>query len=231
MSNPFQHLKSSIGKKQVVAVTGLCLILFLIGHLLGNLFIYAGPEAFNHYAEKLANLRPGLFLIEAGLAYIFFVHIFFTFLVVIDNYRSRPIRYAVYQSSERRSLATRLMPFTGMIILGFVIWHLLDFTFVDPVVRAARSLIYGRDFGVYGVVFNAFTNPIHSVLYVIAMIAVGFHLSHAIQSVAQTFGCNRFGAGRIKNLSNMVGAVIAIAFSSIPIFILFKCVGNRCLLL
>ncbi len=214
-----QYFKSSVGRKQTVAITGLCLILFIIGHLVGNLFIYMGPEAFNHYAAKLAKLRPGLYLIEAGLTFIFFVHMYFTFLLAWDNSKARPVKYSVYTPSEKRSLATRLMPFTGTVILTFVVWHLLDFTFINHL--GSRTMIYNKDFGVYGVVFNSFSNPFHSFFYIIAMIALGLHLSHAIQSVAQTFGSDKFGAGRIQNVSNIMGGVITIAFSSIPIFILY----------
>jgi len=224
-----QYFKSSIGKKQIVALTGLCLILFVIGHLAGNLFIFMGPEAFNHYAEKLANLRPGLYLVEVGLIYIFFVHMWFTFLLVRDNAYARPVKYLMYQPSEKRSLATKLMPLTGTIILAFVVWHLLDFTFTNH--HGLRNMIHDKDYGLYGMVFNSFSNPFHSLFYIIAMLALGLHLSHAIQSVAQTFGCDKCGAGRIQTVSNVFGGFIAVAFSSIPIFILYLNKTGACCLL
>ncbi len=219
MNSCCQYFKSSIGKKQVVAITGLCLVLFVTRHLAGNLFIYGGPEAYNHYAEKLASLRPFLYLIELGLTFIFCIHMYFTFLLVRDNMRARPVKYVVYTPSEKRSLATRLMPLTGTIILVFIIWHLIDFTFVNH--QGLNAMIANQDFGIYGIVYNAFANPIHGLFYIIAMVALGFHLSHAIQSIAQTFGSNKFGAGRIQKVSNIIGLSIATIFSSIPIFIFY----------
>ena len=177
MSSFLKCFTSSIGKKQIVAATGLCLILFIIGHLAGNLFFYSGPEAFNKYAEKLAHLRPGLLLVEAGLVVIFFVHMWLTVVLAIENHLARPVGYAVHKSAGKRSLATRLMPVTGTIIIAFVIWHLLDFTFSDH--HGLLSVLDdGHSHGLYGVVYNAFSNPIHSTLYIIAMAALGFHLSH-----------------------------------------------------
>lgn len=222
MSSFIQCLRSSIGKKQIVAATGLFLVLFVIGHLLGNLFIYLGPEAFNNYAKKLANLRPGLYAVEAGLLVIFFIHMWLTAVIVIQNRLARPIHYSVCKSVGDRSLATRLMPFTGTIIIAFVIWHLLDFTFSDH--HGPLSVLAdGQSYGLYGVVYNAFSDPIHSALYIIAMIALGFHLSHGIQSFIQTFGLGHPDhLPAVQKLSNGLGAFIAAVFSSIPVYVLLN---------
>src|ERR1041384_6192551 len=100
--------KSSIGKKQIAAVTGLLLILFLIGHLLGNLFIFFGPEAFNGYAATLARLRPIVFVIEMALLAVFLIHVYVTVLVVLDNIQAAGVpRYAVANTRGERSLATQ----------------------------------------------------------------------------------------------------------------------------
>jgi len=220
MSLLIRYLKSSIGKKQIVATTGLCLVLFILGHLAGNLFIYFGPEAFNNYAKKLANLRPALYLVEVGLLAIFFIHMWLTAVIVIENYQARPVGYAVKKSVGDRSLATRLMPVTGTIIIAFVIWHLIDFTFSDH--HGPLSVLAdGRSYGLYGVVYNAFSDPIHSTLYIIAMIALGLHLSHGIQSFIQTFGFNHPKyTPMVQKLSNGVGILVATVFSSIPIYVL-----------
>ncbi len=215
-------IKSSIGKKQIVATTGLALILFVIGHLAGNLIIYLGPEAFNKYAAKLAGLRPWLYIIESGLLAVFVIHMWFTALIVIENRMARPIGYAVSKSVGKRALDTRLMPYTGTIILAFVIWHLIDFTFVDKE-GPLSVLVDGRSYGLYGVVYNAFSDPMHSILYIIAMAALGFHLSHAMHSFIQTFG---FSHPRytlmIRKASNIMAALITLAFSSIPVYVLVK---------
>jgi succinate dehydrogenase / fumarate reductase cytochrome b subunit len=215
----FQLLKSSVGKKQIVAVTGLMLIVFVIGHLFGNLFIFAGPKAFNWYADTLAGFRPWLYLIEIALLFVFLIHIFVTVLVVLENIRSAGItRYNVANSKSNRSLATRLRVWTGLFIFTFIIWHLLDFTFSDR--NGARSVIGHKSLGLYGVVYNSFLNPVHSLLYIIAMFCVGFHLSHGVQSCLQTFGFNHPKySPMIKSVSNWFGFLIAMGFSAIPVYV------------
>lgn len=221
MTAIYLYIKSSIGKKQIVAATGLVLILFLIGHLAGNLFIYFGPDAYNNYSKKLVSLRPGLFIVEYTLLILFVIHIFVTALLVWENIKARPIPYRLYKSSEQRSLSTKLMPYAGTIILTFVIWHLLDFTFIDH--HGSRSLLLdGKSYGLYGVVTNSFSNPVHCALYVLAMMSIGFHLTHAVQSFFQTFGVDHpFYTPVIKKISNAFGLVVAFGYSSIPIYIFF----------
>ncbi len=212
------YLNSSIGRKQIVAITGVMLVLFLVGHLLGNLIIYLGPEAFNAYAKKLAGLRPGLLVVEVGLLVIFLIHVYYTATLVHENIRARANNYAVTQN-ETRSLATRLMPFTATVIFAFVIFHLMDFTFVDK--EGPRGLINGENYHVFGIVYNAFKNPFHSLFYIVAMGCIGFHVAHGIQSTMQTFGFHSSKyTPTIKQLSVWLGWGIAVLFSSIPVAVL-----------
>ncbi len=224
---PWTCIKSSVGKKQVVAVTGLLLTVFIVGHLAGNLFIYLGPEAFNGYAQKLAALRPGLYLVETVLLLIFLIHLYWTALLVWENRQARPVAYRQWQMIGEHSIASRLMPWTGTVIIVFVVWHLRDFTFADP--HGPRSILSdGQSYGLYGVVYNAFADPWHSALYILAMAALGFHLSHGIQSFAQTLG---FYHPRytplIRQMSNGLGLLIALAYSSIPAAVALGCLAVR----
>lgn len=214
-----QYLTSSIGRKQIVAVTGLALVLFLCGHMVGNFFIFGGPEPFNNYAHHLAGLRPALLVVEFGLGLIFLIHMFLTATLVLENRKARGNnKYEGSQQKGKRSLSTRLMPFTGSALIAFVIWHLLDFTFTNH--EGIRSVVDGEHLALYGVVFNSFKDPIHSGLYIIAMFCVGFHVSHGIQSVWQSFG---FGASdKVQKISAAVGWLIALGFSSIPVYILMQ---------
>ncbi|MGE4170559.1 MAG: succinate dehydrogenase cytochrome b subunit [Candidatus Margulisiibacteriota bacterium] len=221
-----QYLASSIGKKQVVAVSGLMLILFLIMHLAGNLLIFRGPDVFNAYSEKLHSLGPVLFVIELSLTAVFLIHICFTAMVVVENRRARAKNYAVNNNPVvKRSLPTRLMPYTGAILIVYLISHLIDFTFTEP--SGAMAMVHDRFLGLYGLVFNSFLSPIRVVWYWIAMAAIGFHLAHAIQSVVQTFGFNhpRY-TPVIQKISLILGIVIALAFSSIPFYVLFLASGG-----
>lgn len=221
MNPPFRKL-SSIAKKQIVAVTGLGLIGYVTAHLAGNLLIYQGPQALNGYAEFLASLRPGLFLVEFGLSVIFLAHIYFTSLVVFENIMARGQGYKVYQPVGERSLATRLMPYTGTILFAFVVWHVFDFTLTDH--HGPRSMMpNGESLGLYGVVYNSFRDVTHSALYIIAMICLGLHLSHAVQSCFQTFGIDhpRY-TPFIRKASNFLGFMIAIGYITIPLWVLWQ---------
>ncbi len=211
---------SSISKKQIVAATGLMLNLFVVGHLAGNLFIFGGPEAFNGYAKKLAGLRPGLYIIEFGLAWIFIVHLHTTVLLVLENIKARGTPYSATKDVGNRSVATKLMPYTGSVIFAFVLWHLLDFTFIDH--HGPRSILAdGQSYGLFGVVYNSFQDPVHSLLYILAMLAVGLHLSHGIQSFFQTYGFSHpTYTPLIKKFSETVAFVIAAAYISIPVAVM-----------
>ncbi|MCR4337769.1 MAG: succinate dehydrogenase cytochrome b subunit [Candidatus Omnitrophica bacterium] len=216
------YFSSSIGRKQIVAATGLILILFILGHLAGNLFIYFGPEAFNHYAKKLAGLRPFLYLIEFGLLGIFLIHMYFTVLLVLENIKARGQTYRLKKDKGNPAWATKWMAYTGTLILVFVIYHLLDFTFTDH--HGPRSmLVDGQSYGLYGVVYNSFLNPLHSFFYIICMIAVGTHLSHGVESFVQTFGFNhpRY-TPKILKFSQCFAVVVTLGYSSIPIYIFLK---------
>jgi len=222
MKKLLSHYQTSIGRKQIVATTGLLLIFFLVAHLAGNLLIFAGPETFNAYAKKLSSLRPGLYVVEVGLALIFIIHLFVTYLLVIENIRSRPVGYHARGSKGERSFAAQIMPFTGSIILAFVIYHLWDFTFTPH--NGAQSILWdGKNYGLYGLVYNAFSDMLHSTIYIIAMACIGFHLSHGIESFCQTFGMNHPKyTPRIRWFSNFFGIMIWAAYSSIPVYILMK---------
>ena len=134
-------VKSSIGRKIIVAFTGLALVLFLAGHLTGNLLIYAGREAFNDYAQFLHEIfhGAGIWIARAGLLACFVIHIWFTILLTRENKAARP-KYA-HQNTVQASKSSLIMIWSGLTILAFVIFHLLHFTvkagtdyasFVDP---------------------------------------------------------------------------------------------------
>lgn len=216
------YFKSSVGRKQIVAITGLMLIGFLIGHLAGNMFFLLGPDAYNGYSKKLLSLRPGLYVIEALLALVFLKHIYLTYTLVLENRQARPQSYAVQNPKGGRSLATRLMPFTGTILFAFVVWHLMDFTFVDH--HGAKSILAdGNSYGLYGVVYNAFSDIYHSLFYIVAMFCLGFHLYHGVQSLTQTFGWRHpVIVPLVHAIALFFALVVAFGFSSIPVYVLMQ---------
>ena len=204
-----QTFWSSIGKKLMMAVTGLAFIGFLMAHLAGNLSIYGGGDAFNAYAKKLHSLGPLLTVFELGLILFAGVHIITGIFLFLQNWQARPIGYARYESSGGRTLSSRTMPYTGLIILGFVIFHLINFSFVDKTDRT-----------IFQIVSSAFANPVYVIIYIAVMIIVAFHVRHGLWSAFQTLGGNHPKyMPAIMILSVVIGIMVAVGFGLLPIYI------------
>ncbi|HDR16364.1 MAG TPA: succinate dehydrogenase cytochrome b subunit [Desulfobacteraceae bacterium] len=197
----------SIGKKLFMALTGLCFICFLAVHLVGNLTLYGGPGPFNAYVSSLESLGPLVTVAEIGLVLLAVVHIGTGLLLFYLNLRARPVRYRVYTSAGGRTIGSATMPYTGLIILGFVIFHLADFTMAD---RTGTTL--------YDIVASAFSNPVHSAFYVFIMVVVAVHVSHGFWSLFQTLGMNHVKyTAPIQVLGILVSIVFGAGFGLIPI--------------
>ena len=204
-----QTFWSSIGKKVMMALTGLAFIVFLMAHLAGNLSIYGGGDAFNAYAEKLHSLGPLLTVFELGLVLFAGVHIITGIFLFLQNRQARPVGYTRYESSGGRTLSSRTMPYTGLIILGFVIFHLINFSFVD---KADRTI--------FQIVSSAFANPVYVIIYIAVMIIVAFHVRHGLWSAFQTLGGNHPKyMPAIMMLSVVIGIIVAVGFGFLPIYL------------
>jgi succinate dehydrogenase / fumarate reductase cytochrome b subunit len=203
-------LGSSVGKKMLMAVTGLCLMGFLAVHLLGNVMAFGGAEAFNGYAAKLHSLQPYMTVFNIGLATLGLVHIVVSVILFFENLKARPTRYKVYKNPGGRTIGSNTMPYTGVLILIFVIFHLLKFTFVDKSVTP-----------IYQQMAATFANPLWVVMYVVAMVIVTVHISHGFWSLFQTFGINnpRY-MPLIMKLGLVVTLVFVIGFGILPIYLL-----------
>jgi succinate dehydrogenase / fumarate reductase cytochrome b subunit len=170
--------RSSIGKKFIMAASGLLLSLFLLTHLMGNSTSFLGREAFNAYAEKLHSIGNLIYIFEIGLLILFLIHIITGIILYFENLGARPSRYSVDTSEGGRSLGSRTMPYTGVIILIFIIVHLMNFHFTDksvPVADLVRELL-GRP-GLAG-------------FYILSLLAVALHISHGTWSLFQSIGLN-----------------------------------------
>lgn len=218
----FRALNSSIGKKFVMALTGICLILFLIIHLINNLTLYGGPDLFNTVVKNLESIKPFVRVIETILAIIFVFHIFNGVRLWIENKKARPVGYAVNGSSKNTDLSSRTMIVSGSIVFIFLVIHLrtfwVSFNLGHPL---AESHNY------YDIVVEAFRSPVYSGLYIIAMILLGFHLNHGFQSLFQTFGWNhKKYFNFIKQVGFVYTLITVIGFASIPVYFLFFYGGN-----
>lgn len=210
------YFTSSIGKKQMMAVTGLGLVGFTASHLLGNLLLFVGPEAFNNYAHQLTS-NPLIYLAEAGLLGMFIGHIVLAVLTKVQNAAARPVKYLKKRSTGRgETFASKTMPYTGFILGVFIVLHLLNFKY-----GAHYTVSYdGQEIrDIYKTVILYFSNCWYVAWYVFAMLALGVHTSHGVQSSFQTFGFNhpRY-TPLIKAASCAYGVVVAVGFSTLAIY-------------
>ncbi len=210
-----QTLLSSIGQKLLLATSGLVMfLLFLIPHMGGNVLFLFGKDLFNSYAMHLHQLVPIVIGIELLMLAAITIHMAMAFRVVLGNWRAHDKRHTL-KSTPERSLAAKLMPVSGAMILIFIVKHLLDFTF-----KAKESIdLHGHMANdVYTMVLARFQDPLHVVFYLLFMVAVGFHLSHALQSTLQTYGLYipRTGS-KIKLVSTLIAIGMAGTFAIIPI--------------
>lgn len=212
-----QASASSIGSKILIALTGLALFVFLIGHLAGNLLFLAGPEAFNQYAHKLIS-NPLVYVAEAGLLAVFFLHVAKTVAGALANRAARPAAYAARRWAKtksprsRKSLASTTMIVTGTVTALFVVTHLATFKF-GTFYEAAGI----RD--LYRLQLEIFSAPGYVVFYIVAMAVIFFHLWHGISSAAQSLGLDHpQWTPRILGLGRVLAIAIAGGFFILPIY-------------
>jgi succinate dehydrogenase / fumarate reductase, cytochrome b subunit len=212
---------SSVGRKAVVAVTGVVFLLYVIAHMLGNLKIFFGVEAFDGYSEHLRTLGAEIFG-YAGVLWIFrtvlivslVLHVWASFSLWYRARRARPVRYAHRQALEG-SYAARTMRWGGVIIGLFVVWHILDLTLgtVNPLPGNA---------GAYEKLVASFDRPLVSIFYILAVVALGFHIRHGLWSAIQTLGGNSaLRQNALKGLAFVVAAVVTIGFAIVPLSVMF----------
>jgi succinate dehydrogenase / fumarate reductase, cytochrome b subunit len=215
--------QSSIGKKWIVALTGLMLLGFATGHLVGNLQIFLAPEWINSYARHLESLGPVLWVIRLTMLAIIGLHIITTVQLVAENRLAKPVKYAV-SGAQASSLASRTMILSGMVIIAFVVFHILHYTVrlqhpdwgLKTFKLADGEMV--RD--VHTMMVQGFSSIGVSVFYIVALFLLASHLSHGISSVFQTFSLNN---KKLQCLIKVVGQAYAwllfIGYASIPVCI------------
>lgn len=221
-----QWYKSSLGKKFIMAVTGLFMLLFVIAHMFGNFTIFGGAEGINAYAAHLRAIPPLLWIFRAVMLAAFAVHIWMGFRLYLDNKEARPVEYAM-KKNQRTSFSARTMIWTGVLLGIFVIYHLLHFTLhvaispeiaagvganVDPLQRPDVFKMVVLSFGSFPV----------SLVYVAAMIVLLLHLAHGIQSFFQSLGAtNDNTLPVLEKWGRGVAFVLMLGFVLVPISIFF----------
>ena len=218
--------RSSIGKKLVVALTGLALIGFLFGHMVGNLKIFMGPEKLNSYAAWLHSMPAVLWGARLGLLACFVGHIVTTILLVKRNRAARDTQYA-YHATVQASSASRTMIWSGVIILAFVIYHLMHYTLrVGNEYNGASYVDAAGRHDVFKMVVDGFSWGPASAFYIFAMALLCWHLSHGFSSIFQTLGLRTERSWpAIKAAGLIVAGVLFIGNSAIPLAVLLGWVG------
>jgi succinate dehydrogenase / fumarate reductase, cytochrome b subunit len=204
---------STTGKKAAMAVSGCILFLFVVGHLIGNLQIYEGPEKLNRYAVLLRSMPALLWGVRTVLLAMVLLHIWSSVQLAGRNIAARPVGYRIKKATGS-SYASRTMYWSGPIILAFVIYHLLDFTFgqVNPHFQPGN---------VYGNVVASFQLIPVAVFYIIAMLLLCLHLYHGLWSMFQSLGiAHPRYTPMLRKGAAVVALLIAIGNISIPVAVL-----------
>ncbi len=182
---------SSIGKKVLMAFSGLVLFGFVTGHLLGNLQIFLPPEKINAYGHMLESLGGALWLVRIFLLVCLVIHVWLAIELTFENRAARPEGYGAVHTN-RATLASRVMARTGIVVLAFLIYHLMDFTFRvqhpewgGHTYQLANGTMV-RD--VHTMMVQGFSRMGVSIFYIIAVGLLSYHLSHGVVSLVQTFG-------------------------------------------
>ena len=191
------YLASSIGKKQVMGASGCLLVLFVLGHMVGNLQLLMpsaadAQVAYNIYSALLTKSKLFLYTIEAGLAAIFILHIYLAITLKLQNNKARgSVRYVMDARKGKKQFPTFIMIWTGLSVIAFIIWHIftvrngMHYYYINPDVADGKVV---RDMWLTTV--EILGNPLFAVFYITAMVLLGFHLWHAISSAFQTMGIN-----------------------------------------
>ena len=215
MTSAVLYLESSVGRKLVMAVTGIVLFGFVVGHMIGNLQVYLGPAALNHYAELLRELGHGgmIWVVRGVLLAAVGLHVWAAVTLALENRAARPERYRRlrYEASD---YASRTMIWSGPLLAAFVVYHLLHLT----VGSVHHSFVPGD---VYHNVVAGFRVWPVAAFYIACMLALGLHMYHGVWSMLQTLGLEhpRYNAWR-RVVAAFFTLVVVIGNISIPVAVL-----------
>lgn len=213
-------LSTSIGQKYVMAITGLMLCGFLAVHLAGNLLLYVGSDAYNHYAESLHSQEWLIRFAEVGLVVLFLTHIVLALSTSSMNRRARRVSYFVKESKQpnlalRSGGAGNWMFVTGAIVLGFMLLHVSEFTLN---IEWSWHLAADRALAPYDKAMLIMQNPVSFFVYIVGSGAVGIHLGHGVASSFQSLGLNHPKYNKLVERAGLAFAVvIGTGFASFPV--------------
>lgn len=227
--------RSTIGRKILMAVTGLILIGFVVGHLVGNLQVFSGPDKLNGYAHFLQSLGPLLWAARIGLLVAVGIHVWAATVLTLENHAARNVGYSV-KHTIRATLASRMMRWSGYVVLAFIVYHIAHFTLgvaqADTFKTALPEYTMQSEYHVAGfpvvaagavvhdvhsMVILGFQNVIVSIFYVIAVGLLSVHLLHGTDSMFQTLGLrSRRWSGALRKICVVFAAAYFLGNLAIP---------------
>ena len=222
MSTVAAAMRSSLGKKYLMGLTGLIWVGFVLGHLVGNFLLFAGREPFNNYAYFLETVGHGkaVYLAEAFLVFALLVHVYNGFAVIRDARHARQIGYEAKGNAggtSRKTFSSQSMIVTGVLILAFLGLHLYNFKFA-PGTRIVHGGNEMRD--LYGIVIDRFSDLPYVAFYMFVMVLLGIHLRHGVWSGFQSLGLlNHKTYPAMVNIAAVLAVLLAIGFLLLPLVI------------
>ncbi|HOI48161.1 MAG TPA: succinate dehydrogenase cytochrome b subunit [Prolixibacteraceae bacterium] len=223
-----KFLSASIGRKFLMSVTGIFLMLFIAVHLTINLLLIFDDsgELFNKGAHFMAT-NPAVKIMEPILGLGFLIHIIWSFIISYQNWRARPVKYQKQDLSNASSWSSRNMLILGALVLVFLVVHLINFYWVikfapETMQTATVGGIQMED--TYTLVASLFKSSIlYDAIYVLGGILLGLHLTHGFWSAFQTLGLNnKIWQSRLQWVARVYAIVVAVGFSIIPLYFLIK---------
>lgn len=212
--------RSTIGKKAIMALTGLALVVFVIGHMAGNLQVFLGPAKMNGYAAFLKSTGALLWLVRLGLLVALLLHVLMAWQLTRIAARARPVDYT-QRAPQVSTIASRTMRWGGVLLFAFIVVHLLHFTTGTVFPYASRPDAVYPAFSstdVYGNVISAFRDVRVTVIYVVAMLFLLLHLFHGAWSSVRTLGLTRPSAHPLhRRLSTVLAVVVWLGFTAVPV--------------
>jgi len=219
--------RSTVGRKILMALTGLVMVLYVTLHMLGNFSVYYGADAMNSYAAKLQGLGPLIWGVRAILIISIYLHVFYGIQLTVENHDSKGT-YSV-RKYLMANFASRNMIWTGSLLGVYIFYHLLHFTFgvINPVLFAGRNPDGTGRPDVFGMVVTNFQHFTVSLIYISAMFVLSLHLIHGVQSLFQTGGLNNEETmPYVKKAGVIAALIISLGFISVPVIILAGLVKN-----
>lgn len=213
MSRAVHFYRTTVGKKQLMAISGLLLVGFVVVHMLGHLIMFAGPDAYNAYAAGMKNLGPILWVARLGLLVLVLVHVVMAIQIIGRNREARPVPYVAKQHLAS-TYASRTMRWGGPILLLFILYHLAHHTLLLTGPGYSPTDIYGN-------MVAGFQVPWIVTVYVVAMLSLGLHLYHGVWSMLQSLGIDYPAIDSLRKwFAPALAIFVCVGYLAVPVAVL-----------